>query len=115
LHCVWLIEKRREYSVQRCSQATLNLGNHRLTLTWDPEPGTQAFQSCCRNKRIGYGATPSRADKASEQDCREKPRYLRRLGWGPDVHAGHDRPPWPMYEEFNQDLTADIGDHFCAG
>tara|TARA_R110000796_G_scaffold46008_1_gene111260 strand:- start:20148 stop:22607 length:2460 start_codon:yes stop_codon:yes gene_type:complete len=104
--CGWLIEKRL-IQVQGVSQATLNLGNHRLTLTWDPEQ-TRLSSLLAEIKRIGYGAHPFEADKASEQIAAENRRYLRRLGLAGLMFMQVMMATMALYEEFNQDLTADM-------
>ncbi|WP_339650318.1 heavy metal translocating P-type ATPase [Halopseudomonas pelagia] len=104
--CGWLIEKRL-IQVPGVSQATLNLGNHRLTLTWNPSL-TRLSSLLAEIKRIGYGAHPFEADKASEQIAAENRRYLRRLGLAGLMFMQVMMATMALYEEFNQDLTADM-------
>lgn len=104
--CGWLVEKRL-IQMPGVSQATLNLGNHRLTLTWDPEQ-TRLSRLLAEIKRIGYGAHPFEADKASEQIAAENRRYLRRLGLAGLMFMQVMMATMALYEEFNQDLTDDM-------
>lgn len=104
--CGWLIEKRL-VQLPGVSQATLNLGNHRLTLTWDPGL-TRLSSLLAEIKRIGYAAHPFEADKASEQIAAENRRYLRRLGLAGLMFMQVMMATMALYEEFNQDLTADM-------
>ncbi len=104
--CGWLIEKRL-IQMPGVSQAGLNLGNHRLTLTWNPEQ-TRLSALLAEIKRIGYGAHPFEADKASEQIAAENRRYLRRLGLAGLMFMQVMMATMALYEEFNQDLTADM-------
>lgn len=104
--CGWLIEKRM-IQLPGVSQATLNLGNHRLTLTWDPDQA-RLSTLLAEIKRIGYGAHPFEADKASEQIAAENRRYLRRLGLAGLMFMQVMMATMALYEEFNQDLTADM-------
>ncbi|MFO7706432.1 MAG: heavy metal translocating P-type ATPase, partial [Halopseudomonas sp.] len=104
--CGWLIEKRL-IQLPGVSQATLNLGNHRLTLTWDPGL-TRLSGLLAEIKRIGYAAHPFEADKASEQIAAENRRYLRRLGLAGLMFMQVMMATMALYDEFNQDLTADM-------
>ncbi|WP_415055597.1 heavy metal translocating P-type ATPase [Halopseudomonas sp.] len=104
--CGWLIEKRLS-QMPGVSQAGMNLGNHRLTLTWNPEQ-TRLSALLAEIKRIGYGAHPFEADKASEQIAAENRRYLRRLGLAGLMFMQVMMATMALYEEFNQDLTADM-------
>ncbi len=104
--CGWLIEKRL-IQLPGVTDATLNLGNHRLTLRWD---ASQARLSTllAEIKRIGYAAQPWEQDKASEQIAAENRRYLRRLGLAGLMFMQVMMATMALYEEFNQDLTEDM-------
>lgn len=104
--CGWLIEKRLG-QLPGVSQASLNLGNHRLTLAWNPEQ-TRLSVLLSELKQIGYGAHPYEQDKASEQIAAENRRYLRRLGLAGLMFMQVMMATMGLYEEFNQDLTEDM-------
>lgn len=104
--CGWLIEKRLS-QMPGVSQATLNLGNHRLSLSWDPLQ-TRLSALLAEIKRIGYAAQPWEPDKASEQIAAENRRYLRRLGLAGLMFMQVMMATMALYEEFNQDLTEDM-------
>ena len=104
--CGWLIEKRLG-QVKGVSLASLNLGNHRLNLHWDPQQ-TRLSALLGELKRIGYAAHPYEADKASEQIAAENRRYLRRLGLAGLMFMQVMMATMALYEEFNQDLTDDM-------
>ncbi|QJD57793.1 heavy metal translocating P-type ATPase [Pseudomonas sp. gcc21] len=101
--CGWLIEKRLA-QIPGVSQASINLGNHRLTVNWQPEQ-TQLSAILAELKRIGYAAHPYESDKASEQIATENKRYLRRLGLAGLMFMQVMMANMALYEEFNQDLS----------
>lgn len=104
--CGWLIEKRLA-QLPGVSQATLNLGNHRLSLSWDPVQ-IRLSALLAEIKRIGYAAQPWESDRASEQIAAENRRYLRRLGLAGLMFMQVMMATMALYEEFNQDLTEDM-------
>ncbi|MFN3579667.1 MAG: heavy metal translocating P-type ATPase [Pseudomonas sp.] len=104
--CGWLIEKRL-LQMPGVAQASLNLGNHRLTLAWDPEQ-TKLSSLMAEIKRIGYGAHPYEQDKASAQIAAENRQYLRRLGLAGLMFMQVMMATMALYDEFNQDLTEDM-------
>lgn len=104
--CGWLIEKRLQ-QVPGVTQASLNLGNHRLGLAWDPVQ-TRLSTLLAEIRRIGYAPQPWEADKASEQIAAENRRYLRRLGLAGLMFMQVMMATMALYEEFNQDLTEDM-------
>lgn len=104
--CGWLIEKRLT-QLPGVTQATLNLGNHRLSLSWDPVQ-IRLSALLAEIKRIGYAAQPWESDKASEQIAAENRRYLRRLGLAGLMFMQVMMATMALYEEFNQDLTEDM-------
>lgn len=101
--CGWLIEKRL-VQIPGVSEAVINLGNHRLTVSWHPEQ-TQLSAILAELKRIGYAAYPYESDQASEQIAAENKRYLRRLGLAGLMFMQVMMATMALYEEFNQDLT----------
>lgn len=104
--CGWLIEKRLA-QLPGVTQATLNLGNHRLSMSWDPLQ-IRLSALLAEIKRIGYAAQPWEQDKASEQIAAENRRYLRRLGLAGLMFMQVMMATMGLYEEFNQDLTPDM-------
>ncbi|SDS59221.1 Cu2+-exporting ATPase [Halopseudomonas xinjiangensis] len=104
--CGWLIEQRLT-KLSGVSHASLNLGNHRLSVTWDASQ-TRLSAVMAELKRIGYGAHPYEADKASAQIARENRQYLRRLGLAGLMFMQVMMATMGLYEEFNQDLTPEM-------
>ncbi|WP_339842509.1 heavy metal translocating P-type ATPase [uncultured Halopseudomonas sp.] len=104
--CGWLIEKRL-IQLPGVAEATLNLGNHRLTLRWESSQ-TRLSTLLAEIKRIGYAAQPWEQNKASEQIAAENRRYLRRLGLAGLMFMQVMMATMALYEEFNQDLTEDM-------
>lgn len=101
--CGWLIEQRLT-RLPGVSNASLNLGNHRLSVTWDATQ-TQLSAILAELKHIGYGAHPYEPDQASAQIAEENRRYLRRLGLAGLMFMQVMMASMGLYEEFNQDLT----------
>ncbi|UAW97301.1 cadmium-translocating P-type ATPase [Halopseudomonas nanhaiensis] len=101
--CGWLIEQRLS-KLPGVTQVSLNLGNHRLSVTWDTA-ATRLSAVLAELKRIGYGAHPYEADRASAQIAEENRRYLRRLGLAGLMFMQVMMATMGLYEEFNQDLT----------
>jgi P-type Cu2+ transporter len=104
--CGWLIEKRLG-QLPGVRQATLNLGNHRLTLVWASDE-TRLSVLLGELKRIGYAAHPYEADKASVQIAEENRLHLRRLGLAGLMFMQVMMATMGLWEEFNQDLTEDM-------
>lgn len=104
--CGWLIEQRLA-KLPGVNQASLNLGNHRLSVAWDSKR-TRLSAVLAELKRIGYGAHPYEADKASAQIAEENRKYLRRLGLAGLMFMQVMMATMGLYEEFNQDLTAQM-------
>lgn len=104
--CGWLIEKRLQ-QLPGVTRASLNLGNHRLGLSWDPQQ-TQLSPLLAEIKRIGYAPQPWEPDTASQQIADENRRYLRRLGLAGLMFMQVMMATMALYEEFNQDLTEDM-------
>lgn len=102
--CGWLIEKHLK-QLPGVLEATLNLSNHRLFISWDAEQ--VALSDLMKTIRhIGYAAHPWQPDKVSEQIQADNRRALRKLGvagllWMQVMMAS--MATWP---EFNLDLSA---------
>ena len=102
--CGWLIEKHLK-QLPGVLEATLNLSNHRLFISWDAEQ--VALSDLMKTIRhIGYAAHPWQPDKISEQMQADNRRALRKLGvagllWMQVMMAS--MATWP---EFNLDLSA---------
>lgn len=102
--CGWLIEKHLK-QLPGVLEATLNLSNHRLFISWDAEQ--VALSDLMKTIRhIGYAAHPWQPDKVSEQMQADNRRALRKLGvagllWMQVMMAS--MATWP---EFNLDLSA---------
>ena len=101
--CGWLIEKKL-VQIPGVSEAAINLGNHRLTVSWQPDQ-TRLSTILAQLKDIGYAAHPFESDKASAQIAAENKRYLRRLGLAGLMFMQVMMATMALYEEFNQDLT----------
>ncbi len=104
--CGWLIEKRLGQMLG-VREATLNLGNHRLTLVWSPDE-TRLSTLLGELKRIGYAAHPYESDKASERIAEENRLYLRRLGLAGLMFMQVMMATMGLWEEFNQDLSEEM-------
>lgn len=104
--CGWLIEKRLG-QLDGVTDVSLNLGNHRLSLSWLPAQ-TRLSSLLAELKRIGYVAHPYEADKASEQIKQENRRYLRRLGLAGLMFMQVMMATMALSPEFNQDLSAEM-------
>ena len=102
--CGWVIEKHLK-QLPGVLEATLNLSNHRLFISWDAEQ--VALSDLMKTIRhIGYAAHPWQPDKISEQMQADNRRALRKLGvagllWMQVMMAS--MATWP---EFNLDLSA---------
>ena len=101
--CCWLIERhlRAQPGVQ---EASLNMGNQRLSLTWSPQQ-TRLSSLLASLRRIGYNAHPYEPDKASEQIAEENRRYLRRLGLAGLMFMQVMMATMALSSEFDQDMT----------
>ncbi len=101
--CGWLIEKRLQ-QMPGVLEAKLNLGNNRLSLSWD---ATQTRLSVLLSeiRHIGYAAHPYEPDQASLQIIQENRRYLRRLGLAGLMFMQVMMATMAMWDGFNQDMT----------
>ncbi|MCM2330679.1 MAG: cadmium-translocating P-type ATPase [Pseudomonas sagittaria] len=102
--CGWLIEHHLK-KLPGVSEASLNLSNHRLQVSWD-DSRLPLSQLLAELRRIGYAAHPYQADAAAEQMHRENRLAMRQLGvagllWMQVMMA--TMATWP---EFNLDLSA---------
>src|SRR5690606_21966635 len=101
--CGWLIEERLA-QMPSVIEATLNLGNNRLNLSWGAAD-TRLSALLGEIKRIGYAAHPYEPDKASEQIARENRQYLRRLGLAGLMFMQVMMATMALWDGFNQDVT----------
>ncbi|WP_285275120.1 heavy metal translocating P-type ATPase [Halopseudomonas bauzanensis] len=104
--CGWLIEKRL-VQMPGVLEATLNLGNNRLNLSWSAAD-TRLSVLLGEIKRIGYAAHPYEPDKASEQIARENRQYLRRLGLAGLMFMQVMMATMALWDGFNQDMTPEM-------
>ncbi|WP_285259467.1 heavy metal translocating P-type ATPase [Halopseudomonas bauzanensis] len=104
--CGWLIEKRL-VQMPGVLEATLNLGNNRLNLSWSAAD-TRLSALLGEIKRIGYAAHPYEPDKASEQIARENRQYLRRLGLAGLMFMQVMMATMALWDGFNQDMTPEM-------
>ncbi len=101
--CCWLIERHLR-AQPGVLEASLNMGNQRLNLTWQAD--TSKLSTLIAGlRRIGYTAHPYEPDKAAEQIAAENRRYLRRLGLAGLMFMQVMMATMALYEEFDQDLT----------
>ena len=101
--CGWLIEKHLK-QLTGVQEASLNLSNHRLLISWDAEQ-INLSDLLKTIRYIGYAAHPWQADAVSEQMQADNRRALRKLGvagllWMQVMMAS--MATWP---EFNIDLS----------
>lgn len=75
--CSWLIEHRLS-AMEAVTEATLNLSNHRLVLSWkDDQISISALMEAIY--RLGYRASPFSATEQENQRTAESKRAIRRL------------------------------------
>lgn len=101
--CGWLIERHLR-GLDGISEASLNLSNHRLRVSWN-DSILPLSELLAELRRIGYAAHPYQADQAAERLARDNRRSMRQLGvtgllWMQVMMA--TMATWP---EFNVDLT----------
>lgn len=101
--CGWLIERHLR-GLPAVGDARMNLSNHRLRVSWDPDR-LPLSHLLAELRSIGYAAHPWQADRAAEQLAEENRLALRRLGvagllWFQAMMA--TMATWP---EFNIDLS----------
>lgn len=101
--CGWLIEKRLQ-QMPGVLEAKLNLGNNRLSLSWDATL-TRLSELLGEIRHIGYAAHPYEPDQASLQIVQENRRYLRRLGLAGLMFMQVMMATMAMWDGFNQDMT----------
>ncbi|MEH6566980.1 MAG: heavy metal translocating P-type ATPase [Halopseudomonas sp.] len=101
--CCWLIERHLR-AQPGVLEASLNMGNQRLTLNWQADT-TKLSTVIAGLRRIGYTAHPYEPDQAAEQIAAENRRYLRRLGLAGLMFMQVMMATMALYEEFDQDLT----------
>tara|TARA_Y100000748_G_scaffold82439_2_gene68138 strand:+ start:5866 stop:8319 length:2454 start_codon:yes stop_codon:yes gene_type:complete len=101
--CCWLIERHLR-ALPGVQEASLNMGNQRLSLTWDRQQ-TKLSALLSSLRHIGYNAHPYEPDKASEQIAEENRRYLRRLGLAGLMFMQVMMATMALSSEFNQDMT----------
>jgi Cu2+-exporting ATPase len=104
--CGWLIERHLR-NLPGVSEASLNLGNHRLQVSWS-ESRLPLSQLILALRKIGYAAHPYKADQAAARQAAENRRALRQLGvagllWMQVMMAS--MATWP---EFKGDLSAEM-------
>lgn len=104
--CGWLIERRLQ-QMPGVAEAVLNLGNNRLTLSWDATR-TRLSALLAELKRIGYAGHPYEPDQASAQIAQENRRYLRRLGLAGLMFMQVMMATMALWDGFNQDLTPEM-------
>ncbi|TBU93517.1 heavy metal translocating P-type ATPase [Stutzerimonas kirkiae] len=102
--CGWLIERHLR-SLDGVGEASLNLSNHRLRVSWD-DSRLPLSELLGQLRRIGYAAHPYQPDQAAARIARENRRAMRQLGaagllWMQVMMA--TMATWP---EFNLDLSA---------
>lgn len=101
--CGWLIERRLKQT-PGVSEASLNLGNNRLSLSWDGRV-SKLSALLAEIRRIGYIGHPYEPDQASAQIAEENRRYLRRLGLAGLMFMQVMMATMALWEGFNQDVT----------
>lgn len=101
--CGWLIERRLRQT-PGVLEASLNLGNNRLALSWDSKH-SKLSALLAELKRIGYVGHPYEPDQASAQVAEENRRYLRRLGLAGLMFMQVMMATMALWDGFNQDMT----------
>ena len=101
--CGWLIERRLR-QLPGISEASLNLGNNRLSVSWDGQT-TRLSAVLAEIRRIGYIGHPYEPDLASAQIADENRRYLRRLGLAGLMFMQVMMATMALWDGFNQDIT----------
>jgi len=101
--CGWLIERRLK-QLPGVNEASLNLGNNRLSLSWSAQT-TKLSALLAEIKRIGYIGHPYEPDLASAQIADENRRYLRRLGLAGLMFMQVMMATMALWDGFNQDVT----------
>ena len=104
--CGWLIERRLKQA-PGVVEASLNLGNNRLSLSWDRNH-TRLSALLAEIKRIGYIGHPYEADQASAQIAAENRRYLRRLGLAGLMFMQVMMATMALWDGFNRDVTPEM-------
>ena len=104
--CGWLIERRLK-QMPGVSDASLNLGNNRLSLSWDSSHN-KLSALLAEIKRIGYIGHPYEPDQASAQIASENRAYLRRLGLAGLMFMQVMMATMALWDGFNQDMTAEM-------
>ena len=104
--CGWLIEHHLKQRPE-ISEASLNLSNHRLQVSWD-DSLLPLSQLLAELRQIGYAAHPFKADESARRLQEENRHALRQLGvagllWMQVMMAA--MATWP---EFNIDLSAEM-------
>lgn len=106
--CCWLIERHLR-SLPGVSSASLNMGNQRLSLSWQAD-STRLSQLLASIRSIGYRAHPYEPDRAAEQIAAENRRYLRRLGLAGLMFMQVMMANMALYQELDRDLTDGMAD-----
>ena len=101
--CGWLIERRLRQT-PGVIEASLNLGNNRLSLSWDSKL-SKLSALLAELKRIGYVGHPYEPDQASAQVAEDNRRYLRRLGLAGLMFMQVMMATMALWDGFNQDMT----------
>lgn len=104
--CGWLIERRLKQT-PGVLEASLNLGNNRLGLSWDRNQ-TRLSALLAEIKRIGYIGHPYEPDQASAQIAAENRRYLRRLGLAGLMFMQVMMATMALWDGFNRDVTPEM-------
>ena len=104
--CGWLIERRLK-QMPGVSEVSLNLGNNRLSLSWNSSQ-TKLSALLAEIKRIGYIGHPYEPDQASAHIANENRAYLRRLGLAGLMFMQVMMATMALWDGFNQDMTAEM-------
>ena len=104
--CGWLIERRLK-QMPGVNEVSLNLGNNRLSLSWNNSQ-TKLSALLAEIKRIGYIGHPYEPDQASAQIASENRAYLRRLGLAGLMFMQVMMATMALWDGFNQDMTAEM-------
>lgn len=104
--CGWLIERRLK-QMPGVREASLNLGNNRLNLSWDTNR-SKLSSLLAEIRRIGYIGHPYEPDRASAQIAAENRRHLRRLGLAGLMFMQVMMATMALWDGFNQDMTPEM-------
>src|SRR5690554_8081000 len=88
-------------------EASLNLGNNRLNLSWDTNR-SKLSSLLAEIRRIGYIGHPYEPDRASAQIAAENRRHPRRLALAGLMFMQVMLPTRALWAGFNHDMTAEM-------